>query len=92
MSQDNKNLNTADNGQAATPKKSGKLKEWLISLLITLVILGIIVAGQYWFANTSHLGMNTQIIWVGNAIGGFIMLLLVHHFVKKPKDDDYRQR
>lgn len=92
MSQDNKNLNTAQTGQATVPqKKSGKLKEWLISLLITLIILGIIVAVQYWFASASHFGMNVQIIWTGNAIGGFIMLLIVHHFVKKPKDDDHQK-
>lgn len=67
-----------------------KAKEWLISLLITLVILGIVVALQYWFAKISGLGMNSTITWVGNAIGGVIMLFIVHHFVKKPDDDGYR--
>ena len=67
-----------------------KAKEWLISLLITLVVLGIVVALQYWFAKTSGLGMNSTITWVGNAIGGVIMLFIVHHFVKKPDDDGYR--
>lgn len=71
-------------------KKGSRWKEWLISLLITLVILGIVVALQYWFAKTSGLGMNTTITWIGNAVGGFIMLFIVHHFVKKPKDDGYR--
>ena len=70
--------------------RSNKAKEWLISLLITLVVLGIVVAVQYWFAKTSGLGMNSTITWVGNAIGGVIMLFIVHHFVKKPDDDGYR--
>ena len=70
--------------------RRNKAKEWLISFLITLVVLGIVVALQYWFAKTSGLGMNSTITWVGNAIGGFIMLFIVHHFVKKPDDDGYR--
>lgn len=76
--------------QPTSPSGGEKLKEWLISLLITLVVLGIVVALQYWFAKTSGLGMNGSIMWGGNAIGGFIMLFIVHHFVKKPKDDGYR--
>lgn len=93
MSQDNKNLNTAENAQFTPPrKKSGRLKEWLISLLITLIILGVIVAVEYWFANSSGFGINQQITWIGNAIGGVIMLLIVHHFIKKPKDDGYYQQ
>ena len=54
------------------------------------MVLGIVVALQYWFAKTSGLGMNSNITWVGNAIGGVIMLFIVHHFVKKPDDDGYR--
>lgn len=70
-------------------KKDNRWKEWLISLLITLVVLGIVVALQYWFAGTSGLGMNGTITWIGNIVGGIIMLFVVHHFVKKPKDDEY---
>jgi uncharacterized membrane-anchored protein len=76
--------------QSAQKPRRNKAKEWLISLLITLVVLGIVVALQYWFAKTSGLGMNSTITWMGNAIGGVIMLFIVHHFVKKPDDDGYR--
>ncbi len=76
--------------QFAQKPRRNKVKEWLISLLITLVVLGIVVALQYWFAKTSGLGMNSTITWVGNAIGGVIMLFIVHHFVKKPDDNGYR--
>ena len=76
--------------QLTKKHRRNKAKEWLISLLITLAVLGIVVALQYWFAKTSGLGMNSTITWVGNAIGGVIMLFIVHHFVKKPDDDGYR--
>lgn len=76
--------------QNTNQPRRNKAKEWLISLLITLMVLGIVVALQYWFAKTSGLGMNSTITWVGNAIGGVIMLFIVHHFVKKPDDDGYR--
>ena len=76
--------------QLTQKPRRNKAKEWLIPLLITLVVLGIVVALQYWFAKTSGLGMNSTITWVGNAIGGVIMLFIVHHFVKKPDDDGYR--
>ena len=76
--------------QLTQKPRHNKAREWLISLLITLVVLGIVVALQYWFAKTSGLGMNSTITWVGNAIGGVIMLFIVHHFVKKPDDDGYR--
>ena len=76
--------------QFAQKPRRNKVKEWLISLLITLVVLGIVVALQYWFAKTSGLGMNSTITWIGNAIGGVIMLFIVHHFVKKSDDDGYR--
>ena len=75
--------------QLTQKPRRNKAREWLISLLITLVVLGIVVALQYWFAKTSGLGMNSTITWVGNAIGGVIMLFIVHHFVKKPDDDGY---
>ena len=68
--------------QNTNQPRRNKAKEWLI--------LGIVVALQYWFAKTSGLGMNSTITWVGNAIGGVIMLFIVHHFVKKPDDDGYR--
>lgn len=102
MSQNQKNQTNEPKGakntqqtpapQKSPQKKGSPLKEWLISLLITLVILGIVVAVQYWFAKTSGLGMNSTITWIGNAVGGFVMLFIVHHFVKKPKDDDYYQQ
>lgn len=100
MSQNKKNQNKSPQGvkypqdntspNQQIQKKSSGLKEWLISLLITLIVLGIVVALQYWFAKTSGLGMNMTITWIGNAVGGIIMLFIVHHFVKKPKDDGFR--
>lgn len=89
--QNNQPQKAADTKQQFAKKpRRNQAKEWLISLLITLVVLGIVVALQYWFAKTSGLGMNSTITWVGNAIGGVIMLFIVHHFVKKPDDDGYR--
>lgn len=90
QNQNNQPKKAADTKQQFAKKpRCNQAKEWLISLLITLVVLGIVVALQYWFAKTSGLGMNSTITWVGNAIGGVIMLFIVHHFVKKPDDDGY---
>ena len=89
----NKKNTAVSEKTTAVPKqntKSSGWKEWLISLAVTLVVLGIVVALEYWFANTSGLGMNIGITWLGNAIGGIVMLFIVHHFVKKPSDDGYR--
>ena len=64
-----------------------RLKEWLISLAITLVLLGAVMGGLYWFTATTGIQLVTTYIWISNAIGGVLMLFLVHHFVKKPRDD-----
>lgn len=64
-----------------------RLIEWLISLFITLVMLGLVMAGQYWYTSVTHIELESKAVWIGNAVGGFITLLIVHHFVKKPKDD-----
>ena len=63
-----------------------KLIEWLISLGITFVMLGLVVAGLYWYMSVTHMLLDMKTVWFGNAVGGFLMLLIVHHFVKKPKD------
>ena len=65
------------------------LREWLISLLITLVILGVAVGAQYWFMGTTQMALDMKTVWLGNAIGGAVMLLIVHHFVKTPKEREY---
>ncbi|WP_407385598.1 hypothetical protein [Ruminococcus sp.] len=64
-----------------------KLTEWLISLGITLLMLGLVVAGLYWYMSVTHMELDMKTVWIGNAIGGFFMLLIVHHFVKAPKKE-----
>ena len=69
-------------------KTKESLKEWLISLAITLVLLGAVMGGLYWFTATTGIQLVTSDIWICNAVGGILMLLLVHHFVKKPRDEE----
>ncbi len=73
-----------------------KLKEWLISLAITLVLLAIVVGIQFWLTGTMRKGftpVEIADVWrgnlIGDAVGGLILLLVVRHFVKKPKEDKY---
>ena len=72
-----------------------KLREWLISLGITLVLLAAVVGFQFWLTDALHKSFDPDAFWKGNiigdAIGGLILLLVVHHFVKKPKEDMYSQ-
>ena len=70
-------------------KTKESLKEWLISLAITLVLLGAVMGGLYWFTATTGIQLVTSYIWICNAVGGILMLLLVHHFVKKPRDEEH---
>ena len=65
------------------------LIEWLISLAITLVMLGLVFAGLYWYDSVTQMGLDMKTIWIVNAFGGVFMLLIVHHFVKAPKKDKY---
>ena len=69
-------------------KTKESLKEWLRSLTITLVLLGAVMGGLYWFTATTGIQLVTSYIWICNAVGGILMLLLVHHFVKKPRDEE----
>ena len=93
MSKNKKNKNQLTKGQAKKlrleQQKKRKRKEWLISLIITLVILGIVVALQLWYAKVTHLGVKPAIVIPMHAIGGVLMLFIVHHFVKKPDDDEF---
>ena len=67
-----------------------KLIEWLISLGITVVMLGLVVAGLYWYMSVTHMELDMKTVWISNAVGGFFMLLIVHHFVKAPKQKDHQ--
>ena len=82
--------NEAQRKASQQKQRKRKLTEWLISLGVTLVILGVVVGAQYWFSSFTQIGLNMMIVWIGNAIGGLLMLLIVHHFVKAPKNDDFR--
>ena len=37
-----------------------------------------------------NMGLVYSYWYPGNYVGGIIMLLIVHHFVKKPKEDPYQ--
>lgn len=65
-----------------------KLTEWLISLCITAVMLGLVIAGLYWYMGVTRIELDMKTVWIGNAVGGFFMLLIVHHFVRAPKKSD----
>ena len=67
--------------------KNTRLKEWLISLIITLVMLGLVMGAQYWYTGMTGILFDTKWVWIGNLVGGVIMIFIVHHFVKRPKDD-----
>lgn len=69
-------------------KKKFNWKEWLISLLITLVMLGAVMGAEYWYTSTTGMALDASAVWIGNLIGGLLMLFIVHHFVKSPKSDD----
>ena len=69
-------------------KKKFNWKEWLISLIVTLVMLGLVMGAELWYTNTTGMQLDQKWVWIGNLIGGIIMLVLVHHFVKAPRDED----
>lgn len=62
-------------------------KAWIISLIVTLLLLAMVMGAQYWYTSVTHIQLDTTAVWIGNAVGGILMLFLVHHFVKKPRDD-----
>ena len=68
-----------------------KLKEWLISLGVTLVLLAVVVGVQFWMTGTLHKSFDPEAMWrgnlIGDTVGGIILLLIINHFVKKPKED-----
>ena len=67
-------------------KKKFNWKEWLISLIVTLVMLGLVMGVQYWYTSVTGIEPDAKFVWIGNLLGGVMMLFIVHHFVKKPKD------
>ena len=66
-----------------------KLLEWLLSLGITLLMLALVLGAQAWYTSVTRLGLDERATWIGNAIGGVIMLFIVHHFVKTPENKQY---
>ena len=69
-------------------KKKFNWKEWLISLVITLVMLGAVMGAEYWYTSTTGIALEQGAVWIGNLIGGVLMLFIVHHFVKTPDETD----
>lgn len=66
-----------------------KLFEWLLSLGVTLLMLGLVLGVQTWYTSATHIELDTKSLWIGNTIGGLVMLLIVHYFVKAPKNEQY---
>ncbi len=73
-------------------RRKRKLREWLISLMITLVLLAAVVGFQFWLTDAVHTALEADAFWKGNIIGdvvgGLFLLLITHHFVRKPKDEN----
>ncbi len=69
-------------------KKKFDWKAWLISLIVTLVVLAAVMGAEYWYTSTTGIKLDATGVWTGNLIGGIVMLFIVHHFVKKPDDTD----
>ena len=72
-------------------KKKSRWQEWLVSLLITLALMGAVVGFQLWQMDNVRVLANTELLWrlniIGDVVGGLVVLLLLHHFLKKPQDD-----
>ena len=72
--------------------KKFRWQEWLLALAVTLVLLAAVVGYQFWLTDTVHKTLEPAAFWrgniIGDAVGGLFVLLLVHHFIKKPKEDD----
>ena len=41
-----------------------KLIEWLISFAVTLVLLGLVVAGLYWYMSMTRMELDMKAVWV----------------------------
>ena len=58
-----------------------------------LLLLAAVVGFQFWLTDAVHKSLEAAAFWrgniIGDVIGGLILLLITHHFVKKPKDDEY---
>lgn len=77
-------------------KKKKKKTDWktlLLSFAITCVILGIVIGLMIWWYSVAmahtqiHWEWNTPLVWILNGVAFLIMFGIVHHFLKKPRDD-----
>ena len=51
-------------------------------------MLALVMGAQYWYTSVTGIELDAKFVWIGNLVGGVMMLFIVHHFVKKPKDTD----
>ena len=68
-------------------KKSHK-KELLISLAISLVLLGMVIAAAFIYQSYRNVQFEPVAMIIGNAVGFLIIFAIVYHFVKKPDYDN----
>lgn len=77
-------------------KKNKKKFDWKILLLsfgITCVILAVVIGLMIWWYSITMANSqidwewNTPLVWIGNGVAFLIMFGIIHHFLKKPKDD-----
>ena len=50
-------------------KKKFNWKEWLISLIVTLAMLGLVMGAELWYTNTTGMQLDQKWVWIGNLIG-----------------------
>ncbi|MBQ6153340.1 MAG: hypothetical protein IJJ15_06305 [Ruminococcus sp.] len=69
------------------PKKSHK-KELLIALIVSVVLLGIVIAATLIYQNYRHVQFEPIALIVADAVGFLITFAIVYHFVKRPEDEN----
>ncbi|MBQ3417560.1 MAG: hypothetical protein IJH32_06980 [Ruminococcus sp.] len=67
-------------------KKSHK-KEILISLIVSLCLLGIVIGVSFLYQSWRHVQFDLLWMFIGDAVGFLIIWAIVYHFIKKPDDD-----
>lgn len=68
-------------------KENEKAKNLLTSLIVSILVLGVIVAATFWYQDYKNVVFDKWVVIISDAVGFLVVFGIVYAFMKGPKKE-----